>query len=177
MKGPLAWVSLVLAISTPATAGPWVIDRPAPASAADDEERFSEPVLTPAPKPLNPWKPIFGASLGLAIASTVLVYYARDRQDDEVGKIMTGRSATGGPLTDEDCGSGIEFTGDDSRHFDSACSWHVRGNIGLIGALSFGTFSVVAAYFAFRTPPSDRLIAVTPTVTRESAGAQLSVAW
>ena len=177
MKATFAWVPLVLAISAPATAGPSAIDRPAPASTAEDEERFSERVLPPAPKPLNPWKPIFGASLGLAIASTAFTYYARYRQDDEASKITTGQSQQGAALTDADCGSGVVLDNQSARHFDSACSWHTRGNIGFYSAIGFGTFTVVAAYFAFRTPPSDRLIAVTPTVTRQTAGAQLSVAW
>jgi hypothetical protein len=178
MKGTAAWVSLVLAISTPATAGPWAMDRPAPASAVENEERFSEPVLPPAPKPLNPWKPIFGISLGLAVTATAFTYYARHRQDDEANRITTGTSFTGGPLTQDDCDSGaVGIDSDSRRHFESACSWNTRSQLGLIGAVSLGTFTVVAAYFAFRTQPSDRLIAVTPTVTRESAGAQLSVAW
>ena len=177
MKGTIAWVSLVLAVSTPATAGPWAIDRPAAASAAGDGERFSEPVMPPAPKPMNPWKPIFGASLGLAITATAFVYYARYRQDDEARKITAGQSQQGAGLTDKDCGTGVVLDNESARHFDSACSWHSRGNVSLLAAVGFGTFTVVAAYFAFRTPPSDRLIAVTPTVTRETAGAQLSIAW
>lgn len=56
MKATVASVSLVLAMSTPAAAGPWVIDRTVPASMAEGEERFSEPVLPQTPKPMNPWK-------------------------------------------------------------------------------------------------------------------------
>jgi hypothetical protein len=177
MKATLARISLVLAIATPATAGPWAIDRPAPASMADREERFSEPVLPPSPKPLDVWKPILGVSLGLAITATAFTYYARYRQDDEASRITTGQSPLGGTLTQDDCGSAVAIDGDSRRHFESACSWHSRGTLGLMSAVGFGTFTVVAAYFAFRTPPSDRLIAVTPTVTRETAGAQVSVAW
>lgn len=177
MAAKLLWVSLVLAIATPATAGPWVIDRSAPASSADGEERFSEPVLPPAPRPLNPWKPIFGVSLGLAITATAVAYYSIGESRDEINQIVDGRARDGSALTDQDCGEAQPLTDADQRHFESACSWNLRGKVGLMGAVGLGTFTIVAAYFAFRSQPSDRLIAVTPTVTRESAGAQLSLAW
>ncbi|MEO7096997.1 MAG: hypothetical protein ABI175_27305 [Polyangiales bacterium] len=175
MKTRLACVALVLAVSTPAAAGPWAIDRPASASVVEGEAPYTEPVRSPAPRPGNVWKPIFAVSLGLAITSTVFTYYARTRQQDEAKQIQATSPNGFGQLTDDDCGT--EVVDDVGGHFASACSWNRRGTVGLLGAVGFGTFTVVAAYFAFRTQPSDRLIAVTPTVTRETAGAQLSLAW
>lgn len=174
MTLPRVAVAFVLLLSTAAGAGPLAIDRAVPPSAADRDERVGDPLVLPAPRSLNPWKPIFGASLGLAITATVFTVYARHRTDDEASQASTVVSFPYRPLTDDDCGTAA---GDAAGpHFARACTWSRRGTIGAYSALGFGAFTFVAAYFAFRSRGDDAIV-VTPTASKDGAGAELSLTW
>lgn len=172
MSRILAAGALLGALTTMASAGPWTIDRPVLASAADDAGAGT-PLAPPAPRPMNPWKPIFVVSLGLAATSSVFAVYAHSRSAEEVRQITLTR-VFGNPITDRDCGSATLRAED--PHFARACTWNKRSSAGMLGALGFGAFTAVAAYFAFRTPASDRLV-LAPAVSRDGAGAELTMAW
>ncbi len=173
-KTPIV-VAVILGVSTSAMAGPLAIDRPGPPSLAE-RDGGGAPLPLPAPKPANPWKPIFGVSLGLAIVATGFTFYAHDRSTDEAAKIMAS-SAFPYTITDADCGRITLSDPSDARHFSNACAWSRRSAIAVYGGLGVGVFTFVAAYFAFRDRPQDHGVAVTPTVTSDGAGAQLSLAW
>jgi hypothetical protein len=132
--------------------------------------------VTPEPEPANLWKPIFGVSLGVEVAVIGYAVYSHSREVDEAKQVVATNQNSRLPLTDADCGTS-DVVNDIGGHFAGACTWRQRGITSAYLGLGLGAFVVVSAVLAFRSRPTHRVVAVVPTLTRETAGAQLSLDW
>ena len=127
----------------------------------------------------QPWKPVFFASLALAVGATAFwgVSYASMKSEaDQIEATKQG----GQSITQDDCNDRVGIVGDAGDHFDSACAWRSRSRTGSMLALGFGVVTLASAYLAFvdhDDPPSHSNIAVAPTITPDGAGATLRLRW
>jgi len=137
------------------------------------------------------WKPVFGASLGVAIVLAGVSWFELSQSRDEILSVSeASRTKAGKTLTQDACPD--DFTGGndiDRAHFNDACSAYKVHLVTYVGAAVFGAVAIGAAYMAFVHKPSETAaktsarkslrdrIAITPVVSPETQGAILGVTW
>ncbi len=140
-------------------------------------------------KPGSYWKPVFGATLGVAIVLAGVSWFELRQSRDEILSVSeAARTKDGGALDQDACPN--DFTGGnaiDRAHFDEACSAYKVHVITYVGAAVFGAVALGSAYMAFVHKPSENAaktaartslrsrIAITPVVSSETQGAILGV--
>lgn len=135
------------------------------------------------------WKPVFGATLGVAIVLAGVSWFELSQSRDEILSVSeASRTKAGAALTQDACPN--DFTGGnaiDRAHFDEACNAYKVHVITYVGAAVFGAVALGSAYMAFVHKPSESTtktsartslrsrIAITPVVSPETQGAILGV--
>ena len=136
------------------------------------------------------WKPAFGVSVGLTVVLAGISTVEYFRQGSEIKKVVNATTIKGKTLTQAACpGDIIGGTGDDTTHFDNACSAHSVHLWTAIGAVVFGVAAVGSGYMAFVHKPAESAtrtsarrslldrIAVAPLLSPQTQGAVIDVAW
>ena len=130
------------------------------------------------PEP-EPWRPVFLTSLALTVGTGVLWAVSVVSVQSEADQIVATKG-DGGTITHEDCSDPAGIVGDDGGHFASACAWRSRSRTAAVFVVGFGVVALASAYFAFRgddAAPAASGVSITPTLSRDSAGAQLQLRW
>jgi hypothetical protein len=126
----------------------------------------------------EPWKPVFFTSLALTVVTGAVWAVSIASVQSEADQIVATK-AGGETITQEDCSDRAGITGDDGGHFSSACEWRSRSRSAAVFTVGFGIVTLASAYFAFRggdeAPAST--VSITPTLSRDGAGAQLQLRW
>lgn len=137
-------------------------------TAAADRERDPEP-----------WRKAFFASLALTVSTGVIWGLSITTLHSEADQIEATK-ANGDSITQDDCGDRRGISNDVDGHFASACSWRSVSRTAAVFTVGFGVATIASAVFAFRggddAAPSSN-VSITPTISREGAGAQLRLRW
>lgn len=142
-------------------------------------------------KPGSVWKPAFGATLGITAVLAGLSTYEYLRSGSQIREVMTATTNAGGTLTEAACpDNDIKgATGQDSTHFDKACTAHKIHVYTLAGAIVFGVATLGTGYMAFVRKPTESAtktadrkslrdrIAITPILSPETQGAVFGLTW
>ena len=127
----------------------------------------------------EPWKPVFFTSLALTVVTGAVWAVSVVSVQSEADQIAATKVG-GETITQEDCSDRAGIVGDEGGHFASACEWRSRSRTAAVFTVGFGIATLASAYFAFRggddAAPSSN-IAITPTLSRDGAGAQLRLRW
>jgi hypothetical protein len=132
-----------------------------------------------APEEPEPWRPVFFASLALTVGTGVIWGLSVVSVQSEADQIEA-MNANGTTITQDDCNNRGGISGDVDGHFDSACTWRSVSRTAGVFAVGFGVVTIVSAIFAFRggeTATAASGVSITPTLSRNSAGAQLQLRW
>jgi hypothetical protein len=128
----------------------------------------------------EPWKPVFVASLALTVGAGAFWGFSHLSMRSEADEIMAV-NAKGSTITQDDCNARAGITGDTGDHFDSACTWRSRSRTASVLVIGFGIVTLATAYLAFvhgDEPAANRSsVSIAPTISREGAGAALSLRW
>lgn len=124
------------------------------------------------------WRTAFVVSLAATVGVTAAAGLSLVSVHSEASQIEAMK-VDGDTITDDDCNDRSDILNDQGGHFDSACAWRSRYKTASVFTLGFAIVTVATAYLAFRggdDPPSSP-VTVTPTLSRDGAGAQLQMRW
>ena len=140
----------------------------------------------------NVWKPVFGVTLGVAVALGAFSGYEYLKQRDDRDSIQATRADGpghgSGALGDGDCNTSNVAT-DPGGFFQSACDHHTKHLYSGIAAIVVGAGAIGFGYMAFfhsnkeattsssrrATPRSE--VAITPVISPNSGGALVYFTW
>ena len=125
------------------------------------------------------WRAVFFGSLALTVGTGAFWSVAYASMRTEADQIVATK-ANGDGINQDDCNDRAGITGDADGHFDSACAWRSRSRTALLFNVGFGIVTLASIYLAFIEDdgaPQASKIAVTPTVGRDGAGAQVQLRW
>jgi hypothetical protein len=141
-------------------------------------------------KPASFWKPAFGVTAALTLVLAGVSTFEYLRQGSEIDKVVNATTNDGKTLTEAACPSDIiGGTGEDTTHFDNACSAHTIHLWTAVGAVVFGVAAVGSGYMAFvrkpaesatktsaRKPLLDRIV-IAPVLSPGTQGALIDLRW
>lgn len=136
------------------------------------------------------WKPLFGASVGLAIVMAGVSWFELNQARDGILSVSdSAQTRSGGALTQDACWD--DFVGDnvDKAKFEDTCGKYRLHKIAYGGAILFGVVALGTGYMAFIHKPAESTpktssrkslrdrIAITPLISPETQGAVLDLTW
>ena len=126
----------------------------------------------------EPWRPVFFSSLALTVGTSVLWAVSVVSVRSEADQIEATKP-NGEPITQDDCHARGGVVDDVGGHFASACAWRSRSRTAAAFTVGFGVVALASAYFAFRGGDDEDSpkVSITPTISRDGAGAHLQLRW